>query len=419
MTTLTVSRSVLKGEVTVSGAKNSALRLLAASLLTSEPVTLTNYPSGLLDAQIHIGMLEVLGKKCTLIDDETILIEEVAPPPSRLVWNDRSIRNTLLILGALTARTGSGRVPLPGGCKLGDRSYDIHEFLLREMGAQVGGEGVELFADAPPGGLVGTDIKLRIRSTGATENAILCGALAKGVTRIWNPHIRPEIIDLIALLRKMGAKITVYGQEHVEIVGSEVLGGATHSVMPDNMEALTWLVASVVTGGDVEIHNFPYSDLEVALIHLRESGARFYQCGSSMIVRGGTCYPLEISTGPHPGINSDVQPILAAYAACARGESVIVDLRFPGRYAYAEEMAHMGISYQVDGNILKIIGSARKLVGAKVRALDLRAGAALTLCGMVADGETVIADAWQIERGYNRFVEKLNALGGNAVMARA
>ncbi|MBZ9937876.1 UDP-N-acetylglucosamine 1-carboxyvinyltransferase [Mesorhizobium sp. BR1-1-16] len=418
MSTLKVSRSVLEGKVSISGAKNSALRLLAATLLTKDPVTLTNYPSALLDAQIHVGMLEALGKKCTLLDAETILIEEVAPIKSHLIWHDRSIRNTLLILGALTARTGSGRVPLPGGCKLGDRSYDIHEFLLGELGAEVGGEGTELFASVDGGRLKGTDIKLRIRSTGATENAILSATLAKGVTRIWNPHIRPEILDLIALLRKMGAVITVYGQEHIEVIGSDALGGATHAVMPDNMEAITWLIASVVTGGDIEIFNFPMRDLEVAMIHLRESGARFFVGEDSLIVRGGRCYPIEISTGPHPGINSDVQPVMAAYAACARGESVIVDLRFPGRYAYAEEMAKMGVSFAVEGNLLKIFGADRKLVGAEVRALDLRAGAALTLCGLVADGETTITEAWQIERGYNNFVEKLNALGGNATIER-
>lgn len=415
MSTLKVSRAVLEGTVSVSGAKNSALRLLAASLLTSERVTLTNYPSALLDAQIHVGMLEALGKKCTLVDPDTIVIDEIEKPKSHLIWHDRSIRNTLLILGALTARTGYGRVPLPGGCKLGDRSYDIHEFLLRELGADVDGEGIELFAEAKNGRLVGTDIKLRIRSTGATENAILCGALAEGVTRIWNPHIRPEILDLIALLRKMGAKITVHGQEHIEVVGSDALGGATHAVMSDNMEAITWLIASVVTGGDIEISNFPMRDLEVAMIHLRESGARFFVGEDSVIVRGGRCYPIEISTGPHPGINSDVQPIMAAYAACARGESVIVDLRFPGRYAYAEEMGRMGVNYAVEGNLLKIFGTGRKMHGAEVRALDLRAGAALTLCGLVATGETVITDAWQIQRGYNNFVEKLNSLGASAV----
>jgi UDP-N-acetylglucosamine 1-carboxyvinyltransferase len=402
--------SRLTGEVRLSGAKNSVLRLLAASLLTSESIELINYPSALFDAKIHLGMLEVLGKRCRVLN-ETVVIEESSYPQSVLDWKGRSIRNTLLILGALTARTGSGKVPIPGGCNLGDRKYDLHEMLLQRMGAEVWEEDGFLCAHAPKG-LQGAEIHLSLRSTGATENAILCGSLAKGVTRVWNPHIRPEILDLIKFLRNMGAKIKVYGQEHIEITGVDALNGTRYSVMPDNMEALTWLVAAVITNGSIEIHNFPYSDLEVPLIHLRESGARFFRGDDSLIVRGGTAYPLEISTGPYPGINSDMQPLLAVYAAFARGQSVIVDLRFPGRYGYAEELSRMGLNYEIDGNLLKIHGGA-PLVGADVRALDLRAGIALTLAGLGAsEGRTLITDAWQIERGYNAFVAKLQALGG-------
>lgn len=182
--------------------------------------------------------------------------------------------------------------------------------------------------------------------------------------------------------------------------------------MPDNMEAITWLVGAVMTGGDIEIHDFPFRDLEIPLIHLRESGAKFYRGDSSLIVRGGKCYPLEISTGPYPGINSDVQPILAAYAACATGESRIIDLRFPGRYGYANEMAKMGVSFSTQDNILRITGNGGRLKGTTITALDLRAGAALALCALVAEGETVIEDAWQIERGYDQFVPKLRTLGG-------
>ncbi|KMK63828.1 UDP-N-acetylglucosamine enolpyruvyl transferase [Puniceibacterium sp. IMCC21224] len=411
LSTLTVSRARLEGRVTLNGAKNSSLRLLAASLLTAGPVTLTNYPSGLLDAQVHVRMLEALGKRAEPVSASEIRITEGRAPASRLVWDGRSIRNTLLILGALTARTGAGAVPLPGGCKLGERKYDLHVMLLERLGARVWEEGDYLCAEAPTGGLVGADILLPMRSTGATENAILCGCLAKGVTRIWNPHIRPEILDLIALLQGMGAQIRVFGQEHIEITGSEGLDGVTHRVIADNMEAVTWLAAAVITGGDVEIAEFPTSDLEVVLTHLRAAGARLYHGEESLIVRGGACYPIEISTGPHPGINSDVQPILAAWAAHARGESRIIDLRFPGRYGYAVEMARMGVDYEIAGDLLKIHGTGGGLHGASVRALDLRAGAALTLCGLTATGETTITDAWQISRGYMDFAAKLESLG--------
>lgn len=402
----------LTGTVTLSGAKNSALRLLAASLLTADRVTLTQYPAGLLDAQVHVEMLEALGKS-TQVTHDRIEIDETRDPDTVLDWKGRSIRNTLLILGALTARQGAGRVPLPGGCKLGERKYDLHVMLLERLGARVWDEGEFLCAEAPAGGLVGADINLPLRSTGATENAILCGALAKGVTRIWNPHIRPEILDLIALLRKMGAKIRVFGQEHIEISGVEELHGTEHRVIADNMEAVTWLVGAVITGGDVEIVGFPYDDLQVVLAHLKAAGARLYRNDEALIVCGGTCYPIEISTGPHPGINSDVQPILAAWAARARGESRIVDLRFPGRYGYAAEMARMGVEHEVRGDMLVLHGAGGYLKGATVRALDLRAGAALALCGLIAEGETKITDAWQIGRGYVDFVEKLRALGAN------
>ncbi len=194
----------------------------------------------------------------------------------------------------------------------------------------------------------------------------------------------------------------------------EELHGAEHSVIPDNMEAVTWLAGAVISGGDIEIHNFPHQDLEVVLAHLRAAGAQLYKGDNSLIVRGGQCYPIEISTGPHPGINSDVQPILAAWGAKAQGESRIVDLRFPGRYAYAEQMAKMGVKHEVRGDMLVIHGSGGQLQGAEVKALDLRAGAALALCGLMAEGETIITDAWQIERGYVNFAEKLASLGVSA-----
>jgi UDP-N-acetylglucosamine 1-carboxyvinyltransferase len=413
-----VQRSKLEGRVKLSGAKNSVLRLLAASLLSSGNIKIRNYPSGLLDAQVHVRMLDKLGKFCELIDEETLKISEGKKLASVLEWDDRSIRNTLLILGALTTRTGEGAVPLPGGCKLGERKFDLHVMLLEELGAEVWEENNMLCAKAPKGGLVGTDIHLPIRSTGATENAIISATLAKGTTRVWNPHIRPEILDLIKLLNRMGARIKVYGQEHIEINGVEGLNGCTHSVIPDNMEAITWVAGSVMTEGDVEIIGFPFKDLEVALVHLRESGARFYRGEDRLIVRGGTCYPLEISTGPHPGINSDVQPILAAYAAQAKGKSRIVDLRFPGRYGYADEMAKMGLDYEIEGNLLNIHGNNGGLKGAEVKALDLRAGAALLLSGLSSEGETTITDAWQIERGYNNIVEKLANLGANVVKVK-
>lgn len=406
-TGLKITKSKLVGKVEVSGAKNAALRLLAASVLTSEPVELFRSPNGLLDMQVHIAMLNKMGKIC--IENEGYLkIDENKKMNSELHWDGRSIRNSLLILGSLTTRFGEGRVPLPGGCKLGERKYDLHVIILEQMGAKVWEEEGYLCAKAN-GKLKGCDIHLPIRSTGATENAILCGTLAIGKTIVWNPHIRPEILDLIRMLRNMGSKIKVYGQKCIEIEGVEQLHGVKHTVVPDNMEAVTWAIASVITKGDIEIINFPFKHLEVPLVFLRESGMKFYRGENSLIVRGGIPYPVEISTGPYPGINSDMQPLFAVYGACSRGESKIVDLRFPGRYGYAEELAKMGMDYSVDGDLLKIHGG-KPLHGATVKALDLRAGMALLLAGLVADGETIIEDAWQIERGYENLQKKLKYL---------
>ncbi len=406
MESIIIRKSRLAGKVKVSGAKNSALRLLAASLLTDSKIELVNFPGNLLDVQVHLKMLKVLGKEYDFSDDKVILTE--TSTNQKLVWNDRSIRNTLLILGALTTRFGEGKVPLPGGCKLGERKYDLHVMLLEKLGATVWEEDDYLCAKSN-GRLIGADIFLPFRSTGATENAIICGSLAKGETVVWNPHIRPEILDLIGMLRSMGAKIQVFGQKCIVINGVDKLLGARHRVISDNMEALTWAIGSVITNGDVEIENFPFEHLEVPLIFLRESGMKFYKGDNSLIVKGGVPYPIEISTGPYPGINSDMQPLFAVYGACSKGMSKIIDLRFPGRYGYADELAKMGMHKNINGDMLEIQGGD-KLNGALVKALDLRAGMALVLAGLVADGETIIQDSWQISRGYENFEEKLKNL---------
>lgn len=408
-----IEESILEGTVEISGAKNSYLRLLAASLLTPSTVTLHNCPIQIRDGIVHLGMNEELGKNYTVNkDSKTVQITEEQEPDSILKWENRSIRNTLLILGALTTRTGKGSVPLPGGCDIGEgRPYDFHVDLLEELGADVTDTGDRLSAEAPDG-LVGTDIHLPIRSTGATENSILCGTLAEGKTTVWNPHIRPEIMDLIDMLKKMGATIDVYGQERIEIYGVNELGGCEHTVIPDNLEALTWLVGSAITDGDVQIKNFPFEYLSVPLKFLSESGAKIYRHEDSAIVRNSTPYPLEISTGPYPGINSDMQPILAVYGAMANGQTKIVDLRFPGRYEYAQELEKMGLDYKIEDNLLVINGGG-SFTGAEVVALDLRAGAALALAASVAEGTTTIQNAEQIERGYNQFVSKFESLGGH------
>lgn len=410
---LIIKKTTLQGTVKVSGAKNSALRLLAASILTDETVELNNFPNGLLDVQVHLDMLKVLGKDFS-VNEDNVVIKEVQSGITSLDWTERSIRNTLLILGSLVARFGEGRVPLPGGCKLGERKYDLHVMLLKNLGAEVWEEEPGFLCAKVKNGkrLTASEIHLPMRSTGATENSILCASLARGTTTIWNPHIRPEIMDLIDMLNKMGANIKVFGQKSIVIQGVDKLSGVKHTVIPDNMEALTWAIGAVITKGDVEILNFPFEHLEVPLVFLRESGMKFYRGENSLIVRGGEAYPVEISTGPYPGINSDMQPLFAVYGALSQGESKIIDLRFPGRYGYAEELAKMGMEYEVQGEIL-VINGGKKLHGAKVNALDLRAGIALLLAGLTAEAETTIENSWQIFRGYEGLEKKLSQLGFN------
>lgn len=404
-----IQKSVLRGEVTISGAKNSSLRLLAASILTDKNIELTNVPNGISDFKVHLEMLEVLGKTVETIDSTAFIKNDINS--SILNWDKRSIRNTLLILGALLTKTGYGKVPLPGGCKLGDRKFDLHIMAMEKMGAKVWKEDGYLVAQVDDK-LKGADIHLRIRSTGATENSILMGTLAKGKTKVWNPHIRPEIMDLIEMLNSMGAKIKVNGQESIEIEGVDALHGTIHQCIPDNMEALTFVIATAITGGEVEIHNFPLKHLEIPMIYLRESGLKYYisEDRNSVIVKKSNIYPIEVATGPYPSLNSDMQPLFAIYGLVAQGESRITDLRFPGRYEYSLFLNKMGAKTQVDGDMLKIFGGSN-LVGAEVKALDLRAGAAFVLAGLVADGETIVTDYEQVERGYEDFINKLKNLG--------
>lgn len=404
-----IKKSKLIGNVKISGAKNSALKLLVASLLTDEEVVISNFPSTLEDIKINLEMFDVLNKRYLLNNNTIKILPEEFPVNNNLLWDKRSIRNTLLILGALTARTGHAKVPLPGGCKIGHRGYDLHQMILEKFGAEVHYQDNYIIADSK-NRLQGTEIFLPLKSTGATENAILVSCLAYGRSRVWNPHMRPEILELIYFLKEMGANIEVRGQESIIIEGVNKLNGANFRVMPDNIEALTYLIGSVITEGDVEIIDFPFNHLEVPLIFLRESGARFYKGSNSLIARGGNCYPLELSTGPYPGINSDMQPLFSVFALCAKGNSKIIDLRFPSRFSYLEELARMGAEYRIENNIAIVTGS--RLRGTTVKAVDLRGGASLLLAGMIAEGDTIIEDFEQVLRGYDNCIEKIQSLGG-------
>ncbi|MCQ2959425.1 MAG: UDP-N-acetylglucosamine 1-carboxyvinyltransferase [Bacteroidales bacterium] len=399
----------LKGDVFITGAKNAVLRHLAASIITDGFIRIDNYPVNMLDVKLHEEMLRCLGK--TISYGPGYVIIEGSVSTSELIWEKRSIRNTLLILGALLTKTGYGKVPLPGGCDLGERKYDIHVGLMEAMGAKVWQEGKYLCAKVETK-LHGCEYKFPIRSTGATENAVIMGSIADGVTKIWNPHIRPEILDLIQLLREMGADITVNGQESIVIKGQELLkADISHFAVGDSLQAFTYLVAGAIAGKELLIHNFPFEDLEVPLIYLKFSGLNYYQNGKSLIVRKCTPYPIEISTGSYPGVNSDLQPFFAVWGALSQGCSSITDLRYIGRYGYADEFKNMGVNSEVKNGSLIIKGGNVVKGGSTVTALDLRAGAACLLMALIADGPTIINDFWMVERGYDNIIETLRSLG--------
>lgn len=409
-TKIQIYPSELLGEVFISGAKNSALKLQTASILTDKKVRIINYPSKMLDIIIQEEMLGYLGKKIDK-NENTVEISGTITT-NQLIWEKRSIRNTLLILGSLLTKTGEGKVPIPGGCQLGDRKYGIHIDLMKAFGADVWQEEDNYLCAKINRGtrLQGCEYTLPMRSTGATENAILMAVLAIGTTRIWNPHIRPEILDLVAFLNKLGAKIIVRGQESIIIEGvDELKNEVDYEVLPDNMQAITYLIAGGLAANELIIRNFPYKDLEVPLIFLKEAGLKYYRYQNEIIVKKSEPYPIDISTGPYPGINSDMQPLFAAWGCMSKGTSIITDLRFVGRYAYADEMRKMGVNSKVENNKL-IINGSNTIIGAEVNAIDLRAGAALMVLGLVAESSTIINDFWMVERGYNDVLNTLKAI---------
>lgn len=407
-----IQPSKIEGEVRISGAKNSSLRLLAASLLTNAKVKLTNNPNKLLDVLLHIEMLESLGKTVTIENEILTISEGDEGLKSNLNWDKRSIRNTILIAGALLARTGSASVPLPGGCKLGDRKIDLHVMIFEKLGASVEVVDGHLHAQVD-GRLTGAEIRLPIRSTGATENALMCGTLAKGKTTIYNPHVRPEVLDLIVFLRKIGARINVFGQDYIEVYGidKDVASEIIHPVVPDNVEAITWLMLAIMHKSEMQIHNFPYDHLVVPLQFLLEGNSiiKFENKSLRVIGKGATSF--EIATGPYPGINSDMQPIFGAYALLAKGKSIIHDLRFLDRFQYVDELRRFGAKIEQNQNTIEIHGG-HPLKATTVKATDLRGGMATAMIASLLEDTTIINDAFQIERGYNDFASKFENCGG-------
>ncbi len=403
----------LDGELRISGAKNAALPILAATLLADEPVTIGNLPH-LHDITTMIELLGCMGVDLTI--DEKMSIEVDArgirefSAPYELV---KTMRASILVLGPMVARFGRAHVSFPGGCAIGSRPVDLHLRGLEAMGADIRVEGGYINASVE-GRLKGAHIVMETVTVGGTENIMMAAALAEGRTVIENAAREPEVVDLANCLAAMGAKISGQGSNRLVIDGVERLHGCRYDVMPDRIEAGTYLVAAAATGGRVRLREARPEHLEVVLQKLEEAGARI-DCGDDWIsldMQGKRPLAVNVRTAPYPGFPTDMQAQFTAMNAIAEGTSMVTETVFENRLIQTHEMNRMGAHITIEGNTAIIQGQPT-LAGATVMATDLRASASLVIAGLVADGETPIDRIYHIDRGYECIEEKLQALGAD------
>jgi UDP-N-acetylglucosamine 1-carboxyvinyltransferase len=399
----------LRGTVRVAGAKNSALKVMAASLLTPGRSRLRNVPR-ILDCVIMAEVLEHLGASVDWDDDgvtvDTTHLSSVEAPYELV----RRMRASIIVLGPLLSRTGEARVAMPGGDNIGSRPIDLHLEGLRRMGARIEAEHGFLLARADDG-LRGASITLDYPSVGATENLLMAAVAARGTTSIDNAAREPEIADLARFLGEMGARIRGAGSATIEIDGVDVLSPAEHVVIPDRIEAGTWAAAAVATRGDVTLEGARPDHLELFLEKLADAGAAIVLTdGGLRIAQGERPRAVDFVTLPYPGIATDFQPILLAMLATAAGTSIATENVFEGRFTYVDELRRMGADIRTEGHHAVIRG-VEQLSAAPVRALDIRAGAAMAIAALTADGVSEITDIQHVDRGYEAFEAKLTALG--------
>jgi UDP-N-acetylglucosamine 1-carboxyvinyltransferase len=398
----------LRGSVAVSAAKNAALPALAAALLTPAPVVLTNAPA-LADLRTMARLLETLGG--TVRHEGGALRAQVAR-----VTNDRApyelvstMRASVLVLGPLVARHGSARVALPGGCAIGVRPIDQHLKGLAKLGAEVTIENGYIVARASR--LKATRIATDLVTVTGTENLMMAAALAEGTTVIENAAREPEVIDLAALLNRMGARIEGAGTARLEVQGVPELGGATHRIVADRIEAGTLIVAGAITRGDVTVTDLVPDHLSSVLAKLEEIGVALEVGPASVRVRGpDRPRPADVTTSPFPGFPTDMQAQVMTLLGLADGQSRVTETIFENRFMHVAELARMGARIETDGSIAVIRGVPH-YQGAPVMASDLRASAALVLAGLAARGQTVVSRVYHLDRGYERLEAKLGALG--------
>src|SRR5579871_158415 len=404
----------LHGTVPISGAKNSALPVMAASLLTAEKVTLHNIPK-VRDLITMSKLLAFMSARVSVteIPSSDYVIEAVtlndAIAPYELV---KTMRASILTLGPAIARAGVAHVSLPGGCSIGARPVDLHLTALEKMGAQITMADGYIQAKAPGGKLKGAHIVFEKITVTGTENILMAAALAEGETILENAAREPEITDLVIMLRKMGAKISGDDTSTLRIQGVEKLHGCEHSVIPDRIEAGTFLVAGAITGGDLTIENCAPEHLGAVIAKMQQTGVRIDTIGkTSLRVRPAEkLVGADMTTEEYPGFATDMQAQYMALTTQAHGASVVTETIFENRFLHASEMVRMGANIAIDGRKAVVRGPA-KLSGTTVQASDLRASAGLVLAGLVASGQTTIDRVYHIDRGYERIVEKLKAVG--------
>jgi UDP-N-acetylglucosamine 1-carboxyvinyltransferase len=407
----------LRGTVAISGAKNSALPVMAAALLTAEKVTLHNIPK-VRDLITMSKLLAFMDAKVSITEfpssDYVIETPKLnhTEAPYELV---KTMRASVLTLGPLMARVGVARVSLPGGCAIGARPVDLHLKALEQMGAEIGTSHGYIEARAPKGGrLKGAHIVFEKITVTGTENILMAAALADGETVLENAAREPEVADLVEMLRKMGAEISGDGTSTLRIRGAEKLHGTEHTVIPDRIEAGTFLVAGAITGGELTITHCAPEHLGGVIAKLEQAGVQIEIANKTMIrVRGAKkLVGADVTTEEYPGFATDMQAQFMALATQAEGTSVISERIFENRFLHASEMMRMGANISIEGHTATVHGPSA-LSGTVVQASDLRASAGLVLAGLVANGETLIERVYHIDRGYEGIVEKLRGVGAD------
>jgi len=399
----------LSGRVRVAGAKNSALKLMAAAVMARGTTVLHNVPR-ISDVDCMADLLRSMGLGVTWVGDSTLQIvrpDTIVPEaPYELV---ERMRASIVVLGPLLAVEGRARVALPGGDDFGPRPIDMHLRALEQLGATF--TTSHGYVEATTAGLVGTRLMLEFPSVGATENALMAGVLASGTTIIDNAAREPEIGDLAAFLSAMGARIDGAGTSTITIEGVDVLHPTDHTVVPDRIEAATFCAAVGVAGGEVHLDGARAGHMEMLLAKLTEMGMELTPGeGGLGVVAPRRLRSVDVATLPYPGIATDYKPLLVAMLTTAEGVGIVTENLFAGRFRYVDELVRMGADVRTEGHHAVIRG-VPQLSGAPVRAPDIRAGAALAVAALAADGETLIADAEHIARGYEDFVGKLAGVG--------